>query len=213
MGLLFSQGKVVYEEKLRGLWYMRSIATLEMGKAISWHPEILGEGTIGGDWDSILLCLFGRFITELASNLFLVPPLNMAFTSSQARRTTQLHMTPPRIEVRCIRLDVLVVGTESVRVEDELVRGEEQTTHGAFDAFSSRGVVARGQERTLASPGAFVEHCKSKVLRQTWSPEKGNPTHPWPGLNLPPPAAFSSACVLVTSHSSTDNQTDSDPPS
>lgn len=64
---------------------MKSIATLEIGKAISWQLGILGAGTMG--WDcvaSTLGCFELLGWIEFASNLFLVPPLNIALTSSQA---------------------------------------------------------------------------------------------------------------------------------
>lgn len=47
-------------------------------------------------------------------------------------------MATPRIEVGCIGLDVFVVGTQPVRVENEFVWGEKEATVGAFDAFGAR---------------------------------------------------------------------------
>lgn len=50
-------------------------------------------------------------------------------------------MPPPRVEVGCVWLHVLVPRTHAVGVEDELVGGEEQAAIGTFYALRSGGVV------------------------------------------------------------------------
>lgn len=51
------------------------------------------------------------------------------------------HVSSPRVEVGSIRLNVLGSWAGPVRVEDELVGGEEQPTHCTLDALGSGGVV------------------------------------------------------------------------
>lgn len=46
-------------------------------------------------------------------------------------------MTAPRVEIRRIRLNVLVTGSDAMRVEDELVGREEQATVEALDALGA----------------------------------------------------------------------------
>lgn len=63
---------------------MKSMATLEIGNVKSWQFGIRGDGIIGWGCGSILACFCGLSEREFASSLFLVPPLNMALTSSHA---------------------------------------------------------------------------------------------------------------------------------
>jgi hypothetical protein len=72
------------------------------------------------------------------------------------RRATELHVSPPGVEVGSIRLHVLGSRTCAMRVEDELVWREEETTERALNALGSRGVVSCGQEGPAAPPSTFV---------------------------------------------------------
>ncbi len=69
------------------------------------------------------------------------------FWSPYLRRVPQqLSVPPPRVEVGGVRLDVLVRFSDAVRMEHELVRGEEDAAVAALDALGARGVVARRHE-------------------------------------------------------------------
>lgn len=50
-------------------------------------------------------------------------------------------MASPGVEVSGVWLDIFVTRTDAVRVEDELVGGEEEAAVRALDALSTRGVV------------------------------------------------------------------------
>lgn len=78
----------------------------------------------------------------------------------------QLEVSAPRIKVGGVRLDVLVAGRDAVRVEDELVGGEEQPAVEALDALGAGRVVAGGHEGAAAAPGALVHHGEGKVVGQ-----------------------------------------------
>lgn len=79
-------------------------------------------------------------------------------------RAAELDVAPPRVEVGRVRLDVLGV-RQPVRVEDELVRREEESAEGALDALRAGAVVARGDEGAPAAPGAVVHHLEGEVVR------------------------------------------------
>lgn len=79
----------------------------------------------------------------------------------------QFHVPAPRVEVGRVRLHVLVRWAEPMRVEDELVRREEQSAVRAFDTLGSRAVISGGQERAAAAPSALVVNRERKVLRQS----------------------------------------------
>lgn len=57
------------------------------------------------------------------------------------RVAAETHVTPPGVEVGGVRLHVLGGGSGAVRVEDELVGGEEEAADRTLDALGSRGVV------------------------------------------------------------------------
>lgn len=57
------------------------------------------------------------------------------------RGAGQLHVPAPRIEIRRVRLHVLVRRTDAMRMEDELVGREEQAAVRALDALCARAVV------------------------------------------------------------------------
>lgn len=57
------------------------------------------------------------------------------------RVAAEAHVTPPGVEVGGVRLHVLGGGSGAVRVEDELVGGEEEAADRTLDALGSRGVV------------------------------------------------------------------------
>ena len=65
-------------------------------------------------------------------------------------------MSPPRVEICGIRLNILVGLSDPVRVEDELVWREEDGAKVTLDALGATGVVAGGNELTAAAPRAFV---------------------------------------------------------
>lgn len=46
-------------------------------------------------------------------------------------------MASPGVEVGGVRLDVLVLWTDAMGVEDEFVRGEEQAADDTFNALGS----------------------------------------------------------------------------
>ena len=71
-------------------------------------------------------------------------------------------MSPPRVEVGCVRLNVFVDICETVRVEDELVGGEEDGTEVALDALGPGRVVAGGNELAAATPRTFVVNLERK---------------------------------------------------
>lgn len=79
----------------------------------------------------------------------------------------QFHVPSPRVEIGCVRLDVLVRRPDPVRVEDELVRREEEAAVRAFDALGAGAVVPGRKERAPASPGALVVNGERKVLGQS----------------------------------------------
>lgn len=78
------------------------------------------------------------------------------------RTALQLQMAPPGVEVGCVRLHVLVMRAQPVRMEDELVRREEQAAVRTLDAFGTRRVVARRRERSRATPGTLVVHTEGE---------------------------------------------------
>lgn len=47
-------------------------------------------------------------------------------------------MTAPRVEVRRIRLHILITGPNAMRMEYEFVGREKEAAVGAFDAFGTR---------------------------------------------------------------------------
>ena len=65
--------------------------------------------------------------------LHVFPSMNHFFRGC----STELHVSPPGVEVGCIRLDVLVTRTDPVGVEYELVWRKEEPTVGTLDAFCS----------------------------------------------------------------------------
>ena len=67
-------------------------------------------------------------------------------------------MPPPRVEVGRVGLNVLVRVREPVRVEHELVGGEEDRAEVALDALGPGGVVPGGHKLAPAAPGALMEH-------------------------------------------------------
>ena len=69
-------------------------------------------------------------------------------------------MPSPRIEIRCIRLDIFVAVCESVRVEHEFIGGEENATIMAFYTFGSGGIIPSGNKLSPAAPGALVVNLK-----------------------------------------------------
>lgn len=75
-------------------------------------------------------------------------------------------MSPPRVKIGGIRLHVLCRRRQAMRVKDELVRTEEETTDGALDALSARGVVAGREEGSATAPGTLVVNAESKILGQ-----------------------------------------------
>jgi len=75
-------------------------------------------------------------------------------------------MPPPRVEVGRVGLDVPGRRPRPVRVENELVGGEEEAAEGALDALGSGGVVARRQKEAAAAPGALVVHGEREVVRE-----------------------------------------------
>lgn len=79
----------------------------------------------------------------------------------------QLHVPAPRVEVGRVRLHVLVRRAHAMRVEDELVRREEQAAVRALDALGARAVVPSRQEGATTTPGALVMHGEREVLRQS----------------------------------------------
>ena len=78
----------------------------------------------------------------------------------------EFHVTTPRVEVGGVRLHVLVRRADSMRVEDELVGGEEEAAVGALDALCAGAVVTSGEESAAAAPGAFVVHREREVFRE-----------------------------------------------
>lgn len=83
------------------------------------------------------------------------------------RIARQLHVPAPRVEVGRVRLHVLVRRVDAVRMEDELVRREEQAAVRALDALGARAVVTCGQESAAAAPGALVMDGERKVFGQS----------------------------------------------
>jgi len=79
----------------------------------------------------------------------------------------QFHVPAPRIEIRRVRLHVLVRRVNTVRVEDELVRREEQATVRAFDALCTRAVVTSGQEGAAATPSTLVVNGEREIFGQS----------------------------------------------
>lgn len=73
-------------------------------------------------------------------------------------------MAPPGVEIGRVGLHVLIIRGDPVRVEYELIRGEKQPAHGAFDALRPGGVVARRKEGPAAAPGALVVHGEREVV-------------------------------------------------
>ena len=76
-------------------------------------------------------------------------------------------MSPPRVEISCIRLHVFGGRSCAVGVEYEFVGGEEEATEGAFDALGSRRVISRRQESPATPPSTLMMYGERKVLGQT----------------------------------------------
>ena len=90
---------------------------------------------------------------EEVNILFLVPPLNIAWSQGEKRKkgtyshldvlpgvnhliwwvSKQADVPPPGVEVRRIRLNVLPTLSQPVRVEDKLVRREEDAAQKMFN--------------------------------------------------------------------------------
>lgn len=83
------------------------------------------------------------------------------------RGAGQLHVPTPRVEVRRVRLHVLVRRADTMRMEDELVRREEQAAVRALDTLGTRAVVASGQEGAAAAPGAFMVNGEREIFGQS----------------------------------------------
>lgn len=75
-------------------------------------------------------------------------------------------MPTPRVEIRRIRLDVFVTGSDAMRMENELVGREEQATVEALDALGTRRVVARGHEGATTTPSALMDHREGEIFGQ-----------------------------------------------
>ena len=88
-------------------------------------------------------------------------------------------MSPPRVEVCSVRLDVLASLGQAVRMEHEpagdeggdttgglLVGGEEDGAEGALDALGPGRVVSGRHELPPAAPGALVHDLKGEAVRQ-----------------------------------------------
>ena len=89
---------------------------------------------------------------EEVNILFLVPPLNIAWSQGEKskkgnlshldilpgvnhliwRVSKQADVSPPRVEVGCIRLNILPTLSQPMRVEDKLVRREEDAAQKKF---------------------------------------------------------------------------------
>lgn len=74
----------------------------------------------------------------------------------------QFGVSPPRVEVGSVGLDVLVDVREAVGVEHELVGREEDGAEVTLDALGAGGVVARGDELAAAAPGTLVVNLERK---------------------------------------------------
>lgn len=84
------------------------------------------------------------------------------------RLAGQFHVTPPGIEIRRVRLHVLVRRAHPMGMEDEFVRGEEEAAVAALDALCAGTVVPGRQECASAAPGALVVHGEREVLGQSF---------------------------------------------
>ena len=82
------------------------------------------------------------------------------------RRSGEVDVPTPGVEVGGVGLDVVGVGQAAMRVEDELVGREEDVAEEALDALGPRRVVARRQEGSAAAPRAQVTHVEREILRQ-----------------------------------------------
>lgn len=77
-------------------------------------------------------------------------------------------MSSPRVKIRSVRLNVLVTGSDAVRVEDELIRREEEAAIEALDTLGPRRVVPRGHEGAPTAPSALMDHGERKVVGKSW---------------------------------------------
>lgn len=139
------------------------------------HPWMGGRGDegghLGGGRGSRLLGRAGRLPrVRVVEQSFPCPPVEhrlhvLPRVHHLVRRVAgQFHVAPPRVEVGRVRLHVLVRRADPVRVEDELVRREEEAAVGALYALGPGAVVTRRKERASATPRALVVHREREVL-------------------------------------------------
>lgn len=83
------------------------------------------------------------------------------------RGAGQLHVPAPRVEIRRVRLHVLVRRTDTMRMENELIRREEQAAVRALDTLCARAVVTGWQEGAAAAPGAFMVNGEGEIFGQS----------------------------------------------
>lgn len=81
--------------------------------------------------------------------------------------TRQLHVPTPRVEICRVRLHVFVRRADTMRVEDELVRREEQAAVRALDALCTRAVITGRQKSAATAPGALVVNGECEIFRQS----------------------------------------------
>lgn len=75
-------------------------------------------------------------------------------------------MPTPRVEIRRIRLHILVARRHAMRMEYELVGRKEQATVRTLDAFRARRIVPRRQKGAAAAPSALVMDAEREIVGQ-----------------------------------------------